>query len=395
MSAVVVADQESLSIPGAPDTGGFTKFLDLNDDVYALLSNQGVIEVDSNFRQLRAFKFDHEYRYGRQFVRIKDKLYIVGQVNRYRFFSERNDIHLLRYGDSSPLRSWKCGSRCLHPIIVNFFDYENPILIWKDLPKRRQHIRVVQLGTDREWRLDSSGFEPNIRRIGSWDKSKGLQDVFIDLRAYERRWPRAPKLAGVKTIRLSELNLLEESPKHLNEYDGVPYREPFESPSSGYQSPAIPTVPASISRSHFYGDPKAREARISIHTPEKMELPHDDEDAHLWWKVKTQYGVKEHYRTYLPHELNCRATSGEPFDSYLLVAIGGICWDQCGSTIYELRPGGLWREVYHTPVNQHSFKVDLNRKDHFYMIFTGHIIRLDRGVDYCVEDLEQFRHSLP
>ena len=394
MCAVVVADPESLSIPGVANYGGFTKIRVLNDDAYALLSNRGVIEVDSNFYQLRAYKFDHNYRWDREFVEIDGELHIVGQIADYRVIYQRNDIHLLRYDESAPIRTWKCRHTCMHPRIVNFFDYENPTLIWKDLKRRRQSVHIVQLGTEREWRLDSSGFVPYIRRIGSWDESKGLQDVHIDLKAYLPRFPRNPILVGVKTVRLSDLNLLEGSPKHLNEYAGLPYGQHFESPSPGYQAEGPHHGQAEIPRSHFYGDPKAREARIGIHTEAESTSTHDDSD-HLWWKVKTQYGIKGHYRTYRSSTLDCRSSSGEPFDSYLMITIGGLCWSQCGSTIYELRPGGFWREVYHTPVNQHALTFDRNKKDHFHIIFTGRVVRLDRGVDYCVEDLDQFQPSLP
>ena len=395
LGAVVVVDQESLSIPGTPNSGGLGRFHILNHDTYALLTAKGVIELDTNFRQLNAYKFDEVYRYHVEFVRVEDELFVVGQTNKFRLLYERNDIHLLRYGDSAPSKVWKCGSKCLHPTIVHFFNYENPALAWENHRKGRQYVRVVQLGTKREWKLDTSGFKPWLYRIGYSLESRGLQDVFVDLIKVEFRWWKVPLETHVKTIRLSDLNLLEETPKHLNEYKGVPEGHQFQEPSPGYQSPMQETK--ATPRSHFWADTKARKARIGIHEKDWSVRDHDDaeENGHLWWKVKTQYGIKHHVKTWYPQELNCRTASGEPFDSYLLIAEGGICMRTCGSSIYELRPEGRWREVFYNPLYQHRFNIDLKRKDQIHIAFGGNLVQLDRGVDYCVEDLERFQPSLP
>ena len=387
-------DHESLHRPDSSRQGGWTELLVLEGDVYALLTGIGVFELDTEFNKLRAYKFDETYGYHLDFVYLDDQLHIVAQHNKPRLFGNIRDIHLLRYGESTPLKTWRCGSGCLRPRFVNFFDYDKPLLIWEDVRKRKQYVRAVQLGTDREWRFDSAGFNPYIRRIGSWNEAKGLQDIFIDLIRIEGRGLKAPERVRTKTIRLSDLNLLEEAPKHLNDYEGVPESELFEKPTPGYQAPR----PSSrrIPSSHFYTDTKAREARVGIHEKNWSEDAHgNEENGHIWWKVKTQYGIKHTRRTWYPHTLNCHTASGEPFDSYLIIADGGTCWSTCGSSIYELRQGGLWREVYHHPKYQYNFTLNLKRKDQIHVALAGVIVQLDRGIDFCVEDLALFQPSLP
>ena len=394
LSAVVVADQKSLSIPGERKPGGLWHFLDLKDDRYALLTSIGVMELDADFRQLWAYKFDHVYGYDVKFVYVEDQLHIVGQVHKWRIFYERNDIHVLRYGESVPLETWRCASGCLHPRVVNFFDYENPVLVWEVRLRGRQYVRIVQIGKNREWKFDSAGLSPWVRRIGSADESMGLQDIFVDLVKIESRGWKVPLETHVKSIRLSDLNLLEETPKHLNDYEGVTESELLNNPTPGYQAPR----PRSLRtpRSHFWADTKVREARIGIHEKDWSEDDHgDEENGHIWWKVKTQYGIKHTRKTWYPHTLNCHTSSGEPFDSYLILAEGGVCMRRCGMTVYELRPGGLWREVYHEPRYQYSFTLDLERENEIHVASRGNIVRLDRGVDYCVEDSEVFQSSLP
>ena len=267
-------------------------------------------------------------------------------------------------------------------------------MIWGDVRKRKQYVRVVQLGTEREWRFDSAGFNPYIRRIGSRNEAKGLQDIFIDLIRIERRGLKAPERVRTKTIRLSDLNLLEEEPKHLNDYEGVPESELYDNPTPGYQAPRPKSL--QTPRSHFWADTRVREARIGIHEKDWSEDDHgDEENGHIWWKVKTQYGIKHTRKTWYPHTLNCLTSSGEPFDSYLILAEGGICARKCGMTVYELRPGGLWREVYHEPQYPYSFTLDLEREDQIHFASRANIVQLDRGVDYCVEDSELFQPSLP
>ena len=394
LCAEIVVEHTTLVLPGAPNSGRFAELLVLEDDVYALLTGRGVFELGRDFRQLDAYKFDESYAYMVDFVYVYDQLYVVGQHNKFRIFGDIHDIHLLRYGEGTPLKTWKCGSGCLHPRFVNFFDYQKPVMIWADIRERKQYVRAVQLQTEREWRFDSKGFDPYIRRIGSWDEAKGLQDIFIDLIRIEGRGLKAPERVRTKTIRLSDLNLLEEAPKHLNDYDGVPDSELFDDPTPGYQAPS----PSSFQtpRSHFWAETKAKEARIGIHEKDWAEHVHgDEENGYIWWKVKTQYGIKHTRKTWYPHTLNCQTASGEPFDSYLLFADGGTCWSTCGSSIYELRQGGLWREVYHHPTYQYSFTLNLKRKDQIHVALGGIIVQLDRGVGFCVADLELFQPSLP
>ena len=395
LCAEIVVDPTMLDLPGDRHSGRFTELLILNDDNYALLTGRGVFELDSDFRQFGAYKFKESYASLVEFIHVDDELHVIAQHNKLRiFFGDINDIHLLRYGEGTPSKTWKCGSACGHPVTAYFFDYDKPIMIWKDRSKRKQYVRAVQLGTEREWRFDSTGFTPHIRRIGSRNEAKGLQDIFIDLIRIESRFPKAPRRVRTKTIRLSDLNLLEEAPKHLNDYDGVPDSELIENPTLGYQAPK----PSSLRspRSHFWADTRAREARVGIHEKDWSEDDHgDEENGHIWWKVKTQFGIKHTRKTWYPHTLNCLTSSGEPFDSYLILADGGNCWTTCGSSIYELRPGGLWREVYHHPYNQYSFPINLKTEDQIHVALDWGIVQFDRGVDFCVEDLELFQPSLP
>ena len=394
LCAEIVVDHTTLDLPGDRDSGGMTELLILEDDLYALLTGRGVFELDAEFKQLRAYKFDQPYSYAVRFVYVDNELHVVGQMHKERLHWDVKDIHLLRFGESTPLKTWKCGSRCLHPMFVNFFDYDTPAMIWGDIRKRKQYVRVVQLGTEREWRFDSSGFNPYIRRIGLWDETQGLQDIFIDLIRIESRGLKAPERMRTKTIRVSDLNLLEEEPKHLNDYAGVPDSELIDNPPAGYQALKASSRP--MPSSHFWADTKARNARIGIHGKDWSEEVHgDEENGHLWWKVKTQYGIKHTRKTWYPQTLNCQSASGEPFESYLILADGGICWRTCGMTVYELRPGGFWREVYHDPKYQFRFTINLERKNQIHFSSGANIVQLDRGVDFCVEDLDQFQSSLP
>ena len=392
-AAEVVAERDSLHIPGAKSPVVIARFLELNDDLYALLAGSGVIETDSDFRQVRAYKFDDFYSYYINFVRIDGELHVVGQLYEG-IFVNKHDIHVLRYGESTPLKTWRCGNGCGQPMSVNFFDFDNPVVIWGNYLKKKQYVQAVQLGTDREWRFDSVGFSPSIRRIGSRNEAKGLQDIFIDLIRIESRGLKAPERVRTKTIRLSDLNLLEEAPKHLNDYEGVSEVKQYEHPMPGYQARSRNS--ARTPRSHFHADLKAREASVGIHRQDWIDFNHgEDDDGHHWWKVKTRFGIKHTAKTWYPNTLNCRTAAGEPFDSYLLVAEGGTCWRTCGSTIYELRTDGYWREVYHNDVEQYNYDINLKKKDEIHVGLHSSVVRLDRGIDYCVEDLREFQPSLP
>ena len=352
-AAEVIADLQHFTLGDKKYVGFIRDVFSPEDGVITLLTTLGVIEVDLDFNLLRSYKFDYGYHKHVSAVRVNGELHILGQrqsLSLVRLI--RNDIHLLRYGERAPIKIWECRW-CSSPKFAYLLDHENPVISFNNvhgIRATRETLRVVQLGTNREWLLEAPGYRIcSIYRavIGSNNPSKGLQDIVYNL----ERMPN-PKFGhyrchnSYKTIRLSQVDL--DNPKPLNEYKGVSTGTGIGPAPPGYQDRSF------LWRKLRHVDERNSTAIIEVQDfmsiNPKLRFQEPDK---LLWKVQIAGGLRLLRHLVGPNRLDCRTEDGTRFDSYLAVMESGPdCANvPCDNRVYELRPGGKWRvafELAHT-----------------------------------------------
>ncbi|MCY3884652.1 MAG: hypothetical protein OXG24_06990 [Gammaproteobacteria bacterium] len=160
----------------------------LDGGLIAVLTTEGIFEFSSANREPTFHAFKTRYRGGVQFVRIDSELHVLGMKDEDNFWGFSNDIHLLKYGESSPERVWRCGS-CTSPQVVNYYDSDRPLLVFASTARGNQELRLVQLGGNEEWRVDAAGYNLEITPKNIHGSNTGLQDVCIHMTRDRRHYP--------------------------------------------------------------------------------------------------------------------------------------------------------------------------------------------------------------
>ena len=412
-AAEVIGDLDHLRLEGKDYLGFVEEVFSPDEGTFAILTTLGVIEVDLNFNQLRSYRFDYRYDRYVSTVRVNGELHILGQRELLGFFRPpNNDVHLVRYGERAPVKIWECRW-CSRPDSAYLLDYKNPVVAWRKvrgfLFPKRETLRLMQLGTNREWSLEAPGHRicsHDRTVIGYKDETKGLQDISYNL---ERITNVAPGLDyhcknPYKTVRLSQVNL--DDPKSLNDYDGVTEGSGLGAAPPGYQDDDY----FQYKLRHI--DRKENSAIIEIQDfraiDYRLRLPAPVK--HTW---KVEFPRQLHYLRNLvkPEQLDCKSEDGTKFDSYLVLLEDSYrCGGRpCRDRIYELRPGGKWRvafennlttmkrtTIFDQPLMPLSFSFFvLARDDRIYVGLAQWVVRLDRGSDFCSTDLSDFEDSLP
>ena len=366
-----------------------SRFEAIDEDRFALLTPEGVLEFSNDFRFLRSYRFETTYEVDVQFVRIDSDLHILGMLWKDGFWGFKNDIHLLRYGESKPEKVWKC-SFCDRPRVVHFYDYSNPLLVYAVRWRGNQELRVVQLGTDQSWRVDASGYHLGLESLGIPDPNFGLQDLLITVQRDQRR---RLEFVPPTQLRLSEIDLTSKR-THIKDFENSPTETSISSNTAGRQ-----TSPSE------YGDIAKIEGMdldhvlIGIHERELSDTPIEEveqyADSHLWWKIDASSEGMYVQSVARPYALSCRSSDGEPIEAYVVVLreLFNHPDRSPGTRVYELRPGGYWREIFRT--SQRSFGGIVVRPDHILVGFEDAIVRFDMGKDYCLSTVDQFQESLP
>ena len=383
----VVGNLDDLELPESEIPLWVADMEILSSGRMALLTPDGVIEVNEDFVQVDSYRFRDGPLVGEEFVRIDGELYILGMISKNSLFGYRNDIQLLRYGEERPHKVWRCSS-CDAPSIGYFFNYQNPTMVYAVTALGRQELRIVQLGTYEEWSIPATDYHLMVEIIGSEDQSLGLQDFLVIMWRNRRM---QPTFDPATILRLSNVDLSQPR-THIKHYEEFEFEDFALSESSTHQSEPIPiwdTVVVDAGRS---------KAHLGVHNQlshEPGEYPGIDptEKSHLWWEIDTQESHVFVERVVRPDELNCTSATGQLVESYLAVVVEPISCvgNQCGTKVYELRPGGLWREVYRMEIPSHSQV--LNGIDYVLFAFSDRVVRLEKGVDYCRATASDFHQS--
>lgn len=369
--------------------GWVSKLQELDESRVALLTSEGVFEFSNEFVLLDSYQFQHKYSADVQFVRIDSELYVVGMLSEDSFWRHKNDIHLLRYGESKPERVWKCA-HCTPPRIVYFYDYVNPLLVYASTSRGDQELRVVQLGTNRSWDVNASGYYLSLEALGIPNSDYGLQDVLITLWQDTRRNESFPPPT---TLLLSEVDFSLKR-VHLRNF-----KSDEDSNNDTPQDGMHQTAPAEHHDYVVFDSRGTGHVLVGIHD---KEVPNaatyeegNHEESHIWWKIDATSEGMHVGSVARPHVLNCKSPNGELVETYVVLLDETYQHPDRppGSRIYELRPGGFWREMYRS--SQRSFGGIVARSNHLLVGFENSVVRFEKGEDYCLETLEQFRDSLP
>lgn len=62
---------------------------------------------------------------------------------------------------------------------MNFYDSDRPLLVFTAKARGNQELRVVQLGTNKEWQVDAAGYNLELQSMNIQGSSADLQDVCI------------------------------------------------------------------------------------------------------------------------------------------------------------------------------------------------------------------------
>lgn len=371
------------------DDTWLSKLEALDENRVALLTPEGVLEFSNDFDLLRSYRFESKYNADVQFARIDSELYIVGMLAEDSFWRYKNDIHLLRYGESKPQKVWKC-THCRSPVVVYFYDYTNPLLVYASTGRGNQELRVLQLGTNKSWRMDSAGYHLHLERLGIPDAKFGLQNVLITLWQDTRRRQSFPPPT---TLLLSEIDLSSRR-AHLKDFENDESTEDHVPTEGPHQS-----APAEHGDYVLFDSIDTDHVLVGIHDKEVSDVRLHEHgnylDSHIWWKIDATSEGMYVGSVARPHLLNCRLPNGELLETYVVLLDETFKHpDRApGSRVYELRPGGHWREIYRS--SQRSFGGIVGRENHLLVGFENSVVRLVKGEDYCLESLEQFRESLP
>ena len=361
----------------------------IDDSRLAVLTDEGVFELSNDLELLNSYEFNTTYQAGVQFARIDNELYIVGSIWKDTFWGFNNDIHLLRYGESSPLKTWRCGA-CTRPRIVYFNDFSDPVMVYASTARGNQELRIVDLGTFDEWSVDAAGYRLSLQLIGVDEPSLGLQDVLITIWRDKRRRSSSDPAT---TVRLSDIDWTRKG-THIRDFEnkGSPRTSAVHVEVGDYQEGPVE-----------YGDFVSTEGTsdafyIAINTlvdDEPVIQQHAPEDpGFLWWTIESDLEHIYVHDVLRPHLLNCRFSTGRAFDAYIvmLVEFGAHSVESMKTRLYELRAGGYWREMAQFEDRPFGvrFRSMLPRTDHILVGLHDVVVRLHRGKDYCSEGLDRF-----
>ena len=369
--------------------GWVSKLEELDENRVALLTSEGVFEFSNEFVLLDSYQFQHKYSADVQFVRIDSELYVVGMLSEDSFWRHKNDIHLLRYGESKPEKVWKCA-HCTPPRIVYFYDYINPLLVYGSTSRGDQELRIVQLGTNRSWDVNASGYYLGLEALGIPDSDYGLQDVLITLWQDTRRNESFPPPT---TLLLSQVDFSRKR-AHLRD---------FQNDEDSKTNDALDGVHQIAPAEHHdyvrFDSLDTGHVLVGIHDKEAADIStyetRNHTESHIWWKIDATSEGMYVGSVARPHMLNCQSPNGELLETYVVLLDETYQHPDRppGSRVYELRPGGFWREMYRS--SQRSFGGIVPRSNHLLVGFENSVVRFEKGEDYCLVALEKFRDSLP
>lgn len=185
----------------------------LDNGRIAILTTQGILELGSGSQTEEFYPFKARYQAGAQFVRINAELYVLGMKNEDNFWGFNNDIHLLKYGESTPTKVWKCSS-CTAPQVVDFYGGDNPLLVFASTAIGNQELRVSQLGTNKHWRINAAGYNLQLQPINVKHSNTQFEDVWIHMSRDRRHYPGSQEPSSV---RLSEIDFSHKR-SHIKDF---------------------------------------------------------------------------------------------------------------------------------------------------------------------------------
>lgn len=198
----------------------FSRLVHTRDDIewlsngrVALLTQEGIYELKSSSNPPQFYPFRERYQPGIQFVRIDSDLYVVGMKDQDSLWGFSNDIHLLKYGESSPSKVWRCDS-CSSPQIADLFDQDSPLLVFASTSIGNQELRVVDLRTNEIWRVNAAGYNLNLETVNVGTHNNARQDVCIHLSRDRRHYPGS---STSESVRLSEIDL-DRKRSHIKDF---------------------------------------------------------------------------------------------------------------------------------------------------------------------------------
>lgn len=179
----------------------------------AVLTTQGILEFGNGSRTEEFYPFKAQYKAGVQFVRINSELYVLGMKEEDSLWGFNNDIHLLKYGESTPTKVWRCSS-CGAPQIIDFYDGDSPLLVFASTAIGNQELRVVQLGSNEEWRVNAAGYNLHLQPMDVNHSNTEFQDICIHMTRDRRHYPGSHEPSSV---RLSDIDFTRKR-SHIKDF---------------------------------------------------------------------------------------------------------------------------------------------------------------------------------
>lgn len=185
----------------------------LDNGRVAVLTTHGILEFRSGSQSEEFIPFKSHYHGGAQFVRINSELYVLGMKDEDNFWGFNNDIHLLKYGESTPTKVWRCSS-CTAPQVVDFNGGDNPLLVFASTAIGNQELRVAQLGTNKEWRVNAAGYNLHLQPMDVNHSNTKVEDVCIHMTRDRRHYPGSHEPSSV---RLSDIDFTQKR-SHIKDF---------------------------------------------------------------------------------------------------------------------------------------------------------------------------------
>ena len=185
----------------------------LDNGRIAVLTTHGILEYRSGSQSEEFIPFKSHYHGGVQFVRINSELYVLGMKDEDNFWGFNNDIHLLKYGESTPDKVWRCTS-CTAPQVVDFNGGDNPLLVFASTAIGNQELRVAQLGTNKEWRVNAAGYNLHLQPMDVSHSNTKIEDVCIHMTRDRRHYPGSHEPSSV---RLSDIDFTQKR-SHIKDF---------------------------------------------------------------------------------------------------------------------------------------------------------------------------------
>ena len=179
----------------------------------AVLTTQGILELGTGSHSEEFHPFKSQYKAGVQFVRIDSELYVLGMKDEDSLWGFNNDIHLLKYGESTPTKVWRCSS-CSTPQVIDFYGGDNPLLVFASTAIGNQELRVVQLGTNKDWRVNAAGYNLHLQPMDVKHSNTEFQDICIHMTRDRRHYPGSHEPTSV---RLSEIDFTRKR-SHIKDF---------------------------------------------------------------------------------------------------------------------------------------------------------------------------------